>query len=53
MVVRRMAEQARREGGSGVGRLERRAESYEEGAELLRRLIASCNSSGTTVDSAP
>jgi two-component system chemotaxis response regulator CheB len=47
MVVRRMAEQARRQGASGVALLERRAESYEEGAELLRRLIASGNSGGT------
>ena len=40
MVVRRMAKQARREDGSGGDLLEQRAASYEEGAELLRRLIA-------------
>jgi two-component system chemotaxis response regulator CheB len=46
MVVRRMADQARRQGASGVTLLERRAESYREGAELLRRLIASGNTAG-------
>lgn len=40
ILVRRMAEQARRKGGSVGSRLEKRAERYEEGAELLRRLIA-------------
>jgi two-component system, chemotaxis family, protein-glutamate methylesterase/glutaminase len=40
MVLRRVAEQARREGTSGAKLLEQRAESYEEGAELIRRLIA-------------
>jgi two-component system, chemotaxis family, protein-glutamate methylesterase/glutaminase len=40
MLVRRMADQARREGASSAALLEQRAASYEEGAELLRRLIA-------------
>jgi hypothetical protein len=35
-----MAEQARRQGASSAALLEQRAKSYEEGAELLRRLIA-------------
>lgn len=50
IVVRRMAAQARREGASGAEGLERRAESYAEGAELLRRLIAHGNSAGTAED---
>jgi two-component system chemotaxis response regulator CheB len=40
VLVRRMAEQARREGEPGGDLLEQRAASYQESAELLRRLIA-------------
>ena len=39
MLLNRMAEQARRQGASSAALLEQRAKSYEEGAELLRRLI--------------
>jgi two-component system, chemotaxis family, protein-glutamate methylesterase/glutaminase len=43
MLLRRMAE------GGGAELLQQRAESYEEGAELLRRLIAHHNTSGELV----
>lgn len=51
MVVRRMAEQARQQGTSGAKLLEQRAKSYEQGAELLRRLIAHDSSGRTLQDS--
>jgi len=43
MLLRRMAE------GGGAELLQQRADSYEEGAELLRRLIAHHNASGELV----
>jgi two-component system, chemotaxis family, protein-glutamate methylesterase/glutaminase len=44
LVVRRMAEQARRDGAiADAERFQERARSYEEGAELLCRLIAHAN----------
>ena len=49
LVVRRMADQASREGSAQMAeRLQKRAYSYDEGAELLRRLIAHANSLGET-----
>jgi two-component system, chemotaxis family, protein-glutamate methylesterase/glutaminase len=45
LVVRRMADDAFREGAMRVAEgLQKRAASYDEGAELLRRLIAHANS---------
>jgi two-component system chemotaxis response regulator CheB len=47
MLVARLAGEARREGAArSAEQLEQRAESYEEGAELLRQLIAHSNSLG-------
>jgi two-component system chemotaxis response regulator CheB len=43
ILLRRMADQARRQGSSDTSFLEERARSYSEGAELLRRLIAHGN----------
>lgn len=43
LLLRRMADHARRQGSGDSTFLEKRARSYEEGAELLRRLIASGN----------
>jgi two-component system chemotaxis response regulator CheB len=51
MVLRRMSERARRDGASGAKLLEQRAESYEEGAELLRRLIAHGTAGGPVQES--
>jgi two-component system chemotaxis response regulator CheB len=49
IVVRRMADQASRDGAAQVAeQLQKRAHSYDEGAELLRGLIAHANSSGDT-----
>ena len=46
MLVRRMANEACREGAArSAEQLQKRALSYEEGAELLRRLIAHSNRS--------
>ncbi len=51
-VVRRMADQASREGATiAAEQLQKRAESYDEGAELLRGLIARVNSSAGTTES--
>jgi two-component system, chemotaxis family, protein-glutamate methylesterase/glutaminase len=43
ILLRRMAERARQQGSGETRFLEERARSYEEGAELLRRLIAHGN----------
>jgi two-component system, chemotaxis family, protein-glutamate methylesterase/glutaminase len=43
ILLRRMADQARRQGSRESTFLEERARSYSEGAELLRRLIANGN----------
>ena len=43
ILLRRMAERARQQGSGETRFLEERARSYEEGAELLRRLIANGN----------
>jgi two-component system, chemotaxis family, protein-glutamate methylesterase/glutaminase len=43
MLLRKMADAAHREGRTSSELLQRRAESYEEDAELLRRLIAHHN----------
>ena len=52
LVVRRMADEASRGGATHVAKeLQKRALSYEEDAELLRRLIAHVNSSGGTIES--
>ena len=49
MLVRRMANEARREGAArSAEQLQKRALSYEEGAELLRRLIAHSDGSRST-----
>jgi two-component system chemotaxis response regulator CheB len=52
LVVRRMADQASREGAAQTAeQLQQRAHSYDEGAELLRGLIAHVNSSSGTSES--
>jgi hypothetical protein len=38
-LIRRLATEAHENGQAQAAQLQRRAESYEEGAELLRRLI--------------
>jgi two-component system, chemotaxis family, protein-glutamate methylesterase/glutaminase len=51
MLVGRMADRARAQGGdSSAEQLQQRAQSYQEGAELLRRLIAHGNGSGGPVE---
>jgi hypothetical protein len=51
MLVGRMADRARVQGGDGSAELlQQRARSYEEGAELLRRLIAHGNGPGGAVE---
>ena len=51
MLVGRMADQARAQGGdSSAEQLQQRAQSYEEGAELLRRLIAHGNGRGGALE---
>ena len=46
-----MAEQARRQGSGESTFLQERARTYEEGAELLRRLIAHGNGSAEADES--
>jgi two-component system chemotaxis response regulator CheB len=51
IVVRRMADQARQGGAARTAeQLQERAESYEEGVELLRRLIAHGNRAGEPIE---
>jgi two-component system, chemotaxis family, protein-glutamate methylesterase/glutaminase len=52
LVVRRMADEASRKGAAQrAAQLQERTHSYDEGAELLRRLIAHANSSNGTSES--
>jgi two-component system chemotaxis response regulator CheB len=52
LVVRRMADEALREGAAlSAEEWQKRAHSYDEGAELLRRLIAHANDSSGTSES--
>ena len=50
MLVGRMADDARPRRGTEAEQLQQRAQSYEEGADLLRDLIARGNRSGGAIE---